>query len=224
MTGELVPATGGKRRIASWQVAAGALAHVVVPAYLVAVPIACFVAAPAGATLVEMARSVPLFSGWFVAAYAALGLVAVVGAMALDRLADWRNRGREARDPRYAALVSARRVTLAISDGRKVLDDPASATLASLRRASWDHDDPRYQALSRDLAEVVRTSSAAIASAAPERRPELRALAAGALGDIDAALGELGAERARLDEGDARVMARYVRLRLTQSDSAGEAP
>jgi len=96
------------------------------------------------------------------------------------------------------------------------------AILDLLRRATWDHADDRYQALSSDLAEVVRTSTAAIASAAPERRPELRALAADSLRHIETALAELSAERARLDEGDARVMARYVRLRLTQSDSASD--
>jgi len=39
--------------------------------------------------------------------------------------------------------------------------------------ARWDHDDPRYRALSDDLATLVRASADALAAAAPERRVEI---------------------------------------------------
>lgn len=201
---------------------AGVFVHFAVPAWLVTAPILCLLAAPAGGTWQDVAAQLPRASGWFLGGYAALALVSIVAAGILDPLSRWRRVRREARDPRAAALASNRRVTRAVSDGRRLLDAPSVALLDALRRHGWDHDDERFQALSNDLAEIVRTSAAAIASAPPERRPDLRAMAAESLGHVDQALAALSEERARLDEGDARVIARYVRLRHAQSDSAGD--
>lgn len=222
MSGSAISVLPAKRAIPSWRFMAGVFVHFAVPAWLVTTPILCLLAAPAGGTWQGVVAQLPRASAWFLGGYAALAAVSIVAATIIDPVSRWRRVRREGRDPQMAALASSQRVTRAISDGRRLLDAPSVALLDSLRRRGWDHEDERCQALSNDLAEVVRTSGAAIASARPERRPELRAMAAESLAHLDVALRELAEERARLDEGDAKVIARYVRLRHTQSDSAGE--
>lgn len=212
----------GDRRIGSWRIVGGALVHFVVPIYLVGVPVACLVAAPAGASWGAIASNIPLFSAWFLGGYTLFTVAATAGAALLDRLFGWRRRHRETRDPRFAAIASERRVAHALSDARRTLGERALPLLDSLRGPRWDHQDARYQALSLDLERVVTTSLAALASAAPDRRTEIVGLATETLGRIEVALDELHAERGALDEGDARTVARYIESRYGSSDFTGD--
>ena len=214
----------GDRKIQSWRIVAGAYLHFIVPAYLIVVPLYCLFTARSGAGIGDLVRSAVPFSGWFLAGYAALALLSVAIAVVFEPLLQSRSRRREARDPRRAALASQQRVARAVADGRRLLGDRAATVLDSIRGPRWDHADPRFQALSTDLAEVVRASAAALASASPDRRPELMDMAAAALARIESALTALFAERGRLDEGDARTVARYVEMRYGQSDFSGDEP
>jgi len=213
-----------QRHPRSWKLVAGAYLHFVAPAYLVAIPVASLAAAPPGATIGTLLRLAIGYSGWFLLAYTALALLSVAAIMALEPALRSSHAKREARDPRIAARASERRVTRAIVDGRRQLGDDAVRILDTIQGPRWHHDDPRDQTLSADLAEVVRTSIAAIRTAPPARRDEIAALSAGSLRRIDEALAALHAERGRLDEGDARTIARYLELRYRLSDSTGEAP
>ncbi len=212
----------GDRRIGSWRIVGGALIHFVVPVYLIGVPVACLLAAPAGASWGAIASNIPAFSAWFLGGYTLFALAATTGAAALDVLFGWRRRHREARDPRFAALASERRVARALSDARRTLGERALPLLDALRGPRWDHADDRYQALSLDLERVVATSLAALASAAPERRTEIVGLATDSLARIEGALDELHAERGALDEGDVRTVARYIESRYRPSDFTGD--
>ena len=93
--------------------------------------------------------------------------------------------------------------------------------LTTIRKAQWDHGDSRFQALSKDLAEVMRTSAAALTSAPAARRAAITDMAAASLEGLHAGLQALLDERSRLDEGDAKTVARYVETRYGTSDSAG---
>jgi hypothetical protein len=206
----------------SWKLVAGAWLHFVAPAYLVAIPVAALATAPPGATTSTLLRLALGYSGWFLLAYAALALLSIAAVAALEPALRSGQARREARDPRLAARASERRVTRAVMDGRRQLGDEALRILDAIQGERWHHGDARDQALSADLAEAVRTSIAAIRSAAPERRDEIAALSAASLRRIDSALATLHAERGRLDEGDARTVARYLELRYGNTDSAGE--
>lgn len=218
-----MPPTAPNHPLRSWKLVAGAYLHFVAPAYLVAIPVAALATAPPGATTATLLRLALGYSGWFLLAYTALALLSVAAIMALEPAFRSSNARREARDPRVAARASERRVTRAVVDGRRQLGTDAVRILDAIQGERWHHDDPRDQALSADLAEVVRTSIAAIRTAPLARRDEIAALSAGSLGRIDQALAQLHAERGRLDEGDARTVARYLELRYGSADSAGEA-
>jgi hypothetical protein len=94
--------------------------------------------------------------------------------------------------------------------------------LQTIRSGRWRHDDSRYQALSRDLAEVVRTSTAAASSADAAGRARAIETALRGLRGIAAGLRDLEDEASRHDQGDAETVARYVESRYG-SDSAGSA-
>lgn len=208
----------------SWKLVGGAFLHFAAPAYLVAVPAACLATAPAGAGAAAFLRLAIGYSGWFLAGYALLALASVAAVVLVEPVLRSGQARRVARDPRHAALASERRVARAASEGRRQLGAEAVRVLDSIQGPRWDHADPRCQALSADLAEVVRTAVAAIRTAPPERRADMAALATASLARVEAALGALHAERGRLDEGDARTVARYIELRYGDSDFAGEGP
>ncbi|MFA6112976.1 MAG: hypothetical protein WC729_03270 [Sphingomonas sp.] len=215
---------GDEHAILPWRIVAGAFLHFAVPAYILTVPLACLFAAPAAATVEDVLRLALPFSGWFLALYAASGTLFSLGAALLDPMLRQQRRRREARDPRVAAQRSAQRLSRAITEGRRLYGDRAPSALDRLSAAPCDHADPRCQALSSDLAEIVRTSAAALASAPAERRTAILATAAAALDRIDNAVAALHAERSRLDEGDALTVARYVESRYGTSDFAGDQP
>lgn len=224
MTAAAVPTDVSHRRVISaWRLVGGAYLHFAVPAYLVAMPLAAIFMAPARASIAAMVASVPRLSGLFLAGYFILAASSVFVAMGIEPLLRLRNARRAARDPNFAAQASSRRVARAIADGVLQLGPEAASMLDSFRGSRWDHANEGFQALSADLVEVVRTASAALTTAPPDRRIAIADLAAASLQRIDAALTALQAERSRLDEGDLHTVARYIATRYDSSDFAGDA-
>lgn len=202
------------RRVRLWRLWAGAWLHFGVLAYLVGVPLACLLTAPAGAAAAQVARLGLRYSGWFLAGFALIGVAVAVVLGGLDRLADRRQRRRVVPD----AEASERRLGEALAMAR-ILPGAASIVNAIAMRP-WSHDDPRDQTLSRDLAQVVRTAAAALASAVPDRRHALHQQLAESLARIDAALADLARTRAAADEDSARATALYIRRRYGDPDFA----
>lgn len=200
----------------------GAFLHFVAPAYLVAVPLACLALAPAHATAHDVLRLALPVSGWFLAGYLAIAIAATALTMLAEPLVQSNQARREAKDPRLLARASERCLARAVADGRRRLGSDSVRLLDTIQGPRWDHADSRYQSLSTDLGEVVRTAIAASDTAPPEKRPEIAALTAQSLHRIEAALASLHAERAHLDEGDARTVAHYIETRYGPADFAGE--
>lgn len=216
--------TSDEVAVLPWRIVAGAFLHFIVPAYVIGVPLACLFAAPKDATVEQLLGLALPFSGWFLAGYAAATVIATLAAAAIDPALRARRRRRDELDPRVAAAGSERRLARAVAEGGGALGGRAPALLVAIRDAHWDHGDPRYQALSSDLAQIVRTSVAACATASAESRGEIADIAAVSLARIERALQALITERGRLDAGDARTVARYVELRYGPSDFAGDGP
>lgn len=222
MASALPVRTDRRHAIASWRIVAGAWAHFAVPAYLVAVGAAVWLTAPAGASLESAITRVPSASLWFLAGYTGLALASTLATAGLEPWLRSRAARREARDPARAALASERRVARAIADGSHRLGPDVSRLLDQLRGPGWDHADSRFQTLSTDLAELVRTSSAAVETSPPAQRDEVLALAAASLEHLTTAFATLRTERGRLDSGDAATVARYIESRYAPADFASE--
>lgn len=212
------PALIAKAPIRAWRIVGGAFLHFAVPVYVGTVAVATLFTAPAGAPLGELAHLALGYSGWFLAGYAALALAATVVAAALEPLA---GRRRDAIDPSRAANDSRMRVTHALAEARSLPGADLRRLVDVLARPRWNHDDERYQALSRDLAQVVHAMAVANDTASDESRTDILALATRSLQRIDDTLSDMVAERSRLDHGDARAVARYVENRYGPSDFAG---
>ena len=212
------PALIAKAPIPAWRIVGGAFLHFAVPVYVGTVAVATLLTAPAGAPLGELAHLALGYSGWFLAGYAALALAATVVAAALEPLAGGR---RDAIDPSRAANDSRMRVTHALAEARSLPGADLRRLVDVLARPRWNHDDERYQALSRDLAQVVHAMAVANDTASDESRTDILALATRSLQRIDDTLSDMVAERSRLDHGDARAVARYVENRYGPSDFAG---
>lgn len=215
------PALIAKAPIRAWRIVGGAFLHFAVPAYVVAVAVATLFAAPAGAPLGELARLALGYSGWFLAGYTALTVLATLAAAAIEPVIGVRRLRRDAIDPSRAAIDSRRRVTHALADVRSLPSADLHRLADALAAPRWDHDDMRYQALSQDLEQVVRAMTAANRTASDDSRPDIVALATRSLQRVDDTLRDLAAERSRLDHGDASTIARYVENRYGPSDFAG---
>jgi hypothetical protein len=214
-------APAAKPPIRAWRIVGGAFLHFAVPAYLVTVAVVTLFNAPAGASAGDLMRLALAYSGWFLVGYAALALVGTTGMAAIEpALAIGRHR-RRARDPGFASAESRLRVTRALAAARSLPGGELRRLIDSIGAQRWDHDDSRFQALSEDLYQVVRAMTAANATASTKSRPDIIDLATGSLRRVDDALGELVADRSRLDHGDARAVARYVENRYGSSDFAG---
>jgi hypothetical protein len=217
-----MPGDHDQGAILPWRIVAGAFLHFGVPAYLLSVPLACVLAGTRDATFgAALERALP-FSGWFLVLYALAAILSTLAAATIDPLLRARRARRLARDPHAAALASARRLSRALAEGRRLLGDSAAVPLDRMAAAAWDHADPRYQALSADMAELVRIAVQALATAKPDRRAPILQVTTDALARLEAALDTLLAERGRLDEGDALTVARYVESRYGSADFAGD--
>lgn len=207
--------------IAAWRIAGGAFLHFAVPAYLVTVLVVTLFNAPSGASASLLARLALGYSAWFLAGYGALALAGTVAAAAIEpALASGRHR-RNASDPSVPAAASRLRVTRALAAARALPGVEVGRLVESLAAPRWDHDDSRFQELSRDLDQVVHAMTTAHASASAQSRPDIADLATRSLERIDTALRDLADDRSRLDHGDARTVARYVENRYGSSDFAG---
>jgi hypothetical protein len=207
--------------IRAWRIVGGAFLHFAVPAYVVIVAILTLFDAPVGASLSNLARLALGYSGWFLAGYAALAVTMMIVAAAAEPPLVARRQRREAGDPAVSAVASRLRVTRALADARTIAGGDLARLLDSIGAPRWDHDDSRFQALSQDLLQVVHVMTTANASASAKSRPEIIELVTQSLQRIDDRLGELAAERSRLDQGDARAVARYVENRYKPSDFTG---
>jgi hypothetical protein len=211
----------GRPPIRVWRIVGGAFLHFAVPAYVVTVVVVTLFNAPTGAAVGDLARLALGYSGWFLVGYAALTLAATLAAAAIEPLVGMRRRRHDAINPGRAAIDSQRRVTHALADARSLPGADLRRLADALAAPRWDHDDERYQALSQDLEQVVHAMATANKTASDEARPDIVALATRSLQRIDNTLGDLTAERSRLDHGDARTVARYVENRYGSSDFAG---
>jgi hypothetical protein len=218
-----VAGDGGDSPVIPWRLVAGVMIHFIAPAYLLALGIAWLVDGPSGATLETFLRFALALSWRFLIAYALLTIVAVAAARLLDPPLRASRARRLARDPEEPARRSARELTAAI---RRLDLLPTGQTqprlaraITTVREAGWHHDDERYRRLSADLSEAATAFATAAASASPEKRREIVELAIQAIEQIGAALDALAAERSRLDEGDARTVARYIDLRYGPNNS-----
>ena len=161
-------------------------------------------------------------SGWFVGGFVlatlAAGLVSTMIDAALRRL----RRRKQARDPDRPAIASRQRAEAALARiGGADWGKAGAGVAASVHRLAhepWDHRDPAGQRLSTDLMEAANAFVPALDSARGATHAELANLAAGALGRIADALEQQAADRGRLDEGDARTIARMIDLRYGDND------
>ncbi len=196
--------TDPERPVLPWRLVAGVLLHLAVPAYLVVLAVAWLMTGPASAPLGFVAR----VSGLFVAGFAGLILLAsVLAALADPPLRRARAR-RERSDPAAAARVAGEQVSQALRHAAAI--GGAVPVLGRLRDVRWDYADTRDRSIAADLSRAVAAFIAAHASAAPDRRALIAREATTALDRIAAAVEELAAERARLDEGDALTHAAYL--------------
>ncbi len=196
--------TDPERPVLPWRLVAGALLHVAVPAYLIVLAAAWLMMGPAGAPLGFVAR----VSGLFVAGFAGLILLAaVLAALADPPLRRVRSR-RERRDPATVARAAAEHVSQALRRAASI--GGTASAIGRLREARWDFADDRDRAIAADLSRAVAAFATAHASAAPDRRETIAIRATEALGRIAAAVEDLAAERARLDEGVALTHAAYL--------------
>ncbi|MVW57984.1 hypothetical protein GO590_19910 [Sphingomonas sp. MAH-6] len=186
--------------------------HVVVPAYLVALVVDTLLVMPRDAE--AMLRHALPFSGAFLAIYALAGLAASLAAAAIDPLL----RARRRRHPLAGARLSGQQLSRSAAQGRGLFGAQADTILSALKAAHWDHGDPCYRALAADLDDVVRTSAAALSTAAPGQREEIAATATRALDHLQDALRDLNRAQGDRKLADAQAVARYVELRHGPSD------
>jgi len=214
-------AAGGP--IAPWRFVAGILLHCAVPAFLVWLAAALLPLFAGGAAPDRLAAAAGHASVVFLIAYAVLLVAAILVTRALEPALRQARARREARDPASPARESRRRVETALRAAHGLGGGARlRQATARLEAAPWDHDDDRCQAVSADLARAAEAFAAAARPGAASAPAELEALAAASLERLAEAVEEIGAERRRLDQGDAEAMARYIALRYPASDFAGD--
>jgi hypothetical protein len=219
---DALPELSHRQVISAWRLVGGAYLHFAVPAYLIVMPLSALAVSSYHAPVSAIITAVPRISAWFLGSYALLAASSVAAAIVLEPVLRLHIARRAARDPQWAATASSRRVARAIAEGVSRLGPEPASALDALRGERWDHVDERFQALSADLAEVVRTSCVALATAPVDRRAAIIRVSAESLHRIETALAALQAERGRLNEGDLNTVARYVELRHGSSDFASD--
>jgi hypothetical protein len=206
------------RSVLPWRIIAGGFLHFALPAYLLVGLACCAAGLLGGLTVPEVTARVLPYSVRFFVIYAALAPIAAATAAVLDLpLRQWRQR-RAGLDPHAKEYQSRRNLAVALAEGRSRLDRDAVALLDAVASVAWHHEEPSFQSVSADLAQVVRTSAAALRTVTPRRRQELAVITAATLTRIVDGLRDLQEERARFDEGDLRTVARYVDSRYPPLD------
>jgi len=201
--------------IVPWRFVVGALLHLIVPAWLLALAVGWFASPPLQASRAAVLGALATRSLMFLFAYAALILVAGLLAAVLDPWLRARRRRREAADPAALARASSARLEAALASAAPVLagDRAAAAALARLRTAPLDHTDPRARQVGAHIAEAAQSFGRALAAAAPDRRAGIAADAARTLAHLAAAADALAADPASAAEEEASRLARFVELR-----------
>ena len=199
-----------------WRISAGAFLHFGVVAYVVVVPLALLLFSPRGASLTDLLQLALRYSAMFLAAIVLIGCLTT----ALCALADVFQRAcrRSAAVEDLSKSESRLHLLIATETARRALDHAVAVRIGTVAAAFWDHDDPRYQALARDLKNLVTTAASAIGHVPAERRADILSNAAVALAHIDAELAVLNSERGRAEEARAQAAARYVQTRYRPSD------
>ena len=205
-----------KRPVPLWRLIAGAFLHFGILAFLIVVPLAGLLTAPAGASLADLARLGLTYSIWFLVIFGAIALLATAIAALMPATSDGERRHRLDAD----GQASKRRLVRAAVRMRALPDPTAGALFSTIVGGIWQHEDPRYQALSRDLDEVLRVTDAALASAPPEKLPVIRRQLMSSLDYIRQAQAELHRDYALVDENSARAVALYVQRRYGELDFA----
>lgn len=200
-----------------WRISAGAFLHFGALAYLVLVPLALLLFSPEGASLQEILRLALRYSAIFLAAIVSFGCLATALCAAVDILQRARRR-RAPAEKDSSTLESRQHLVAATDTARRALDHAVAIRISTIAAAPWDHDDPRYQALARDLDNLVVTTAAAIGSVPAERRGDILSNAATAVAHIDHELAALNSERGRAEEARAQAAVRYVQSRYRPSD------
>jgi len=218
-----VEEAGEPRPILPWRLVAGAFLHFIIPAYLVAALADWLLRAQTDGSGESFLRHLLPFSGWFLILYAAAMLVCSLGAAGLDRLLHRRRSRREAEDPAVAAKRSGQRLAAAVRLGRGRFGAEADAALERMLHRHWLHADARFQALSSDLASVVRRSVHALDRATDDGRAAIIDMTRAAIDHVGQGLDALEAAERQRAESEARTVARYVELRYGASDFAGDA-
>ena len=206
------------RPVLPWRMVAGGLIHFAVAGYLVVVPVLCLLLAPAHASAETVARLALRLSLWFLVGLVGLVLITIPATIAADRVVRAR-RHRAARAPAIPDRSSAEATARVERATHATLGEAAVPLLARIAAARWNHDDTRYQALARDLDEVVRAATVALASAPPDRRLAISATTAEALARIAAELDALAAANAQADEAQVQLLSRYLDARYPALDS-----
>jgi len=212
-----LPRSGGTRKRGRlWRLVGGAFLHFGIVAYVVVVPLAVAFSAPTGASAEALLRLGLVYSGWFLIGLLAIGLAATLASAVVDAFRHPRGQASSGAGAAHSAdlLATTRTEAAGLSQAE------IAARVAEIAARPWNHQDPAYQALSRDLAQVVRTAATALASAPAERRAAICARTMDALGHIDQALGQLTNSRAAQDETNAHAAALYVEQRYGASDFA----
>jgi hypothetical protein len=209
------------RPILPWRLVAGAFLHFVVPFYLIAVVIDVLLFGPREAGAEAMLRHALVVSPVLLAGYAGVALLATLLAAGIDPVLRRRRERRARSNPVVMDRRLADRVVRAAELGKGRFGSRADAALAALAAARWEYRHPGHQALARDLLEAVSASTAALASAAPERRAAIAEMAAATIERLANARRELADENAAQDERKARASAGYVEARYGSSDFSG---
>lgn len=184
----------------------GILLHFCVPAYLLACLLSAFAIAPVVTRGADVLPRMVWTGAWFVPVFMAITAVSAAVAALIDR------RTPLAADDAATARGQVSEAARALTD---LHDRRIDRALARMEANAWDWGDPRDQRVAADLASAARTFAAAAASAAPDHRAAVLALAAESVERLAAAGAALAAERGRLDEGDARTVAGYLAARYS---------
>jgi hypothetical protein len=213
--------TGPDRPILPWRLVAGFFLHCVGPFYLAAMAVAILWLDPSEPNVAAVLHRALSVSPVILGGYSALAALSVLGAALLDPLLRTRRKRRAALDPLPPARRAEGVVRQAIDRSRGRLGPRSDAAMARLQTVRWDFADPRQQAIAHDLAEAANASTAALETAAPDRRAGIMEMAAATFERLADAQEELAAASSLENERRAQVIAGYVETRYGPSDFSG---
>lgn len=210
---EVLPATdmSAQPRIAPWKFTAGVLIHLSVPAYLLTLLVTFILHVLEQGTAEGALSLMPGVSLWFVALYTAATIAGTGIAALAGSIGRARHDRRLTRLGERPAIQSQQALSHAVGMLGAIADDPMVASILNrIAEAAWQHDDERYQQVSRDLDKAAATYSGAHAAAHGEQQLQVSRLAAETLGHFAQRLDELTQESATAATQRAQTMAGYI--------------